>query len=60
MKEILDTNDPDGDGTFETSIGYRMPTGKYNKISTIYNDKNHIKVYLKTFQLFINYNFNKY
>ena len=31
-----------------------------NIISTIYNDKNCFKISLKTSQLFINYNLNKY
>ena len=46
--------------TFEGSIGYQMPKGKNNIISTIYNDKNCFKISLKTSQSFINYNFNKY
>ena len=33
---------------------------KVKIISTIYNDKNCFKISLKTSQLFINYNFNKY
>ena len=40
----MDTNDPHGDGTFEASIRYRISTGKNNKICTIYNHKNLIKI----------------
>ena len=43
----MDTNDPDCHRTFEGSIGYEMPKGKNNIISTIYNEKSASKFLLK-------------
>ena len=56
----MDTNDPVCHQTFQGSVGYKMPKGKNNIISTIYNYNICFKISPKTSQLFINYNFNKY